>query len=138
MISAFQVPDEEFVLTHGDLNATNILVAELSNGDVKISGIVDWEFSGSFPEEYEFENGFGWLHSEPNLRKRLLANLEKFGSRKPPFLTERHDLYLVERNVARLDSNIDVYSNKSTQEVLCSNVMKVLESVLSKYAVDTC
>lgn len=38
-----------FVLTHGDLSARNIMVK-----DGKITGIIDWEYSGFFPEYMEY------------------------------------------------------------------------------------
>lgn len=38
-----------FVLTHGDLAARNIMVQ-----DGRITGIVDWEYSGFFPEYMEY------------------------------------------------------------------------------------
>lgn len=41
------------VLTHGDLAARNILVK-----DGKITGIVDWEYSGFFPEYMEYARAF--------------------------------------------------------------------------------
>ncbi|KAK2766638.1 hypothetical protein FQN54_005949 [Arachnomyces sp. PD_36] len=40
---------QKFVLTHGDLSARNIMVH-----DGKITGIVDWEYSGFFPEYMEY------------------------------------------------------------------------------------
>ena len=39
----------KFVLTHGDLAARNIMVQ-----DGRITGIVDWEYSGFFPEYMEY------------------------------------------------------------------------------------
>ncbi|PYI12547.1 phosphotransferase family protein [Aspergillus sclerotiicarbonarius CBS 121057] len=39
----------KFVLTHGDLAARNIIVQ-----DGRITGIVDWEYSGFFPEYMEY------------------------------------------------------------------------------------
>ncbi|KAE8357148.1 kinase-like domain-containing protein [Aspergillus caelatus] len=41
--------EQTFVLTHGDLAARNIMVK-----DGKIAGIVDWEYSGLFPEYMEY------------------------------------------------------------------------------------
>jgi aminoglycoside phosphotransferase len=40
----------EIVFTHADLNMRNILVDE----DMKISGIVDWECAGWYPEYWEY------------------------------------------------------------------------------------
>ncbi|KAL4803096.1 kinase-like domain-containing protein [Aspergillus unguis] len=42
-------PGGKFVLTHGDLAARNIMVHE-----GKLSGIVDWEYSGFYPEYMEY------------------------------------------------------------------------------------
>ncbi|RDW83577.1 uncharacterized protein DSM5745_03903 [Aspergillus mulundensis] len=42
-----------FVLTHGDLAARNIMVHE-----GRLSGIVDWEYSGFFPEYMEYACNF--------------------------------------------------------------------------------
>lgn len=39
----------KFVLTHGDLAARNIMVHE-----GKVTGMVDWEYSGFFPEYMEY------------------------------------------------------------------------------------
>ena len=41
--------EQKFVLTHGDLAARNIMVK-----DGKITGLVDWEYSGFFPEYMEY------------------------------------------------------------------------------------
>ncbi|CAH0045045.1 unnamed protein product [Clonostachys solani] len=41
----------QFVLTHGDLSPRNIMV-----DDGKITGIIDWQFSGFFPEWVEHAN----------------------------------------------------------------------------------
>lgn len=50
-----------FVLTHGDLSACNILVQDTNKNDPKnsrphyvISSIIDWQFSGFFPEYMEY------------------------------------------------------------------------------------
>jgi Phosphotransferase enzyme family len=41
------------VFTHGDLRTDNILVVKGSDGSHQISGIVDWEMSGFYPEDFE-------------------------------------------------------------------------------------
>lgn len=45
---------KRFVLTHGDLDPSNIMVTKTMHGPVIISGIIDWEFSGFFPEYCEY------------------------------------------------------------------------------------
>lgn len=42
---------KQFVLTHGDLAARNIMV---DNESGRITEIVDWEYSGFFPEYMEY------------------------------------------------------------------------------------
>ena len=41
------------VFTHGDLRMDNIIVQEGDNQSYRISGIVDWETSGFYPEDFE-------------------------------------------------------------------------------------
>jgi aminoglycoside phosphotransferase len=45
--------DHRIVFTHGDLHPRNILVADSPDGGVCVSGIVDWEASGFYPEYWE-------------------------------------------------------------------------------------
>ncbi|PQE29200.1 kinase-like domain protein [Rutstroemia sp. NJR-2017a BBW] len=42
-------PGDKFVLTHGDLNPSNIMVQ-----DGHVTGILDWEHSGFYPEWWEW------------------------------------------------------------------------------------
>ena len=41
------------VFTHGDLRTSNIIVRAGEDGSYDISGIVDWEMSGFYPEDFE-------------------------------------------------------------------------------------
>lgn len=41
------------VFTHGDLHAMNIMVKEKKEGGYELSGIIDWEESGFYPEYFE-------------------------------------------------------------------------------------
>jgi len=50
-----------FVLTHGDFDLKNIMVK-----DDKITGVLDFEWSGSFPKSYELNNLRHDLHFEKN------------------------------------------------------------------------
>jgi hypothetical protein len=79
-------PGDKFVLTHGDLNASNILVQ-----DGHVTGIIDWEHSGFYPEWWEWvyclklaNGGYGRL---------LLAELGKrFGAyRKQYHFSSEYD-----------------------------------------------
>jgi serine/threonine protein kinase len=42
---------EDFVLCHNDLNQANIMVDPVT---LRITGIIDWEFAGFFPPEFEY------------------------------------------------------------------------------------
>jgi len=44
---------QNYVFTHGDLRPANIIVQPDSNGDYQVSGIIDWEMSGFYPEDFE-------------------------------------------------------------------------------------
>ena len=81
LISKSHGVKHDLVFTHADLNLRNILVDE----SVKISGIVDWECAGWYPEYWEYTKAhFGvrytvrWLADVidqifPNYRDELLA-----------------------------------------------------------------
>lgn len=47
-----------FVVTHGDFEPRNILV---DTNTVKVTGILDWEFSGSYPVDEEWFSGLTFL-----------------------------------------------------------------------------
>jgi aminoglycoside phosphotransferase len=58
-VAEFPSP-EPYVLTHGDLDASNIMV---HNGHV--SGIIDWEYAGYYPVWWEYVKiGCSWAESE--------------------------------------------------------------------------
>lgn len=41
------------VFTHGDIRTANIMVKQDANGRYIVTGILDWEYSGFYPEYYE-------------------------------------------------------------------------------------
>ena len=45
--------DFKIVLTHGDLHPRNVLVKEDDRGNVEVTGIIDWELGGWYPEYWE-------------------------------------------------------------------------------------
>ncbi|KAL8858216.1 MAG: hypothetical protein Q9178_005228 [Gyalolechia marmorata] len=49
------LPDSDSlcVFTHGDLRKENIMISLQDNGDVKVTGLIDWEMSGFYPEYFE-------------------------------------------------------------------------------------
>lgn len=49
------MPPHKIVFTHNDIAPRNILVR-----DAKVVGIVDWEFSGFYPEYWEYVKAFCW------------------------------------------------------------------------------
>lgn len=51
---------QQFVFTHGDLNIQNLLVTFIDDLP-KITGVLDWEWSGMFPAEEEFFCSFEFI-----------------------------------------------------------------------------
>lgn len=47
--------DIPVVFTHGDLNQHNIPISKPGDGDLRITGIIDWHRSGWYPEPWEFK-----------------------------------------------------------------------------------
>jgi aminoglycoside phosphotransferase len=45
--------DHRIVFTHGDFHPRNILVVDSPGGGICLSGIIDWETSGFYPEYWE-------------------------------------------------------------------------------------
>jgi aminoglycoside phosphotransferase (APT) family kinase protein len=41
-------------MTHSDIRPDNILVLVTDQGKIKVTGLVDWELSGAYPEYWEF------------------------------------------------------------------------------------
>lgn len=75
-------PDEpsrrghSILFTHADLNARNILVDRVKQSDGtkvwKVTGIVDWEFSGYYPEYWEYTKSlFEGFRYSPRMRDML-------------------------------------------------------------------
>ena len=73
----------EIVFTHGDLNLRNVMV---QNG--RISGIIDWENAGWFPDYWEYTK----IHYVTKLHKRWLKAMDEvfceFGDFKTELETE--------------------------------------------------
>lgn len=46
--------DHRIVMTHGDLHPRNIMVNREQDWSLVISGLVDWELGGAYPEYWEF------------------------------------------------------------------------------------
>lgn len=45
--------DHQIILSHGDLNPKNIILLDEQDGNVSISGIIDWEMGGWYPEYWD-------------------------------------------------------------------------------------
>ncbi|KNG83796.1 hypothetical protein ANOM_007393 [Aspergillus nomiae NRRL 13137] len=75
----------QIVFTHGDLRPQNIMV---NHGN--ISGIVDWEFSGWYPEYWEFSNALYVWKWQNDWTNYLIQLLEPYYSEYAvhSFLTE--------------------------------------------------
>lgn len=46
-------PTEGLVFTHGDIKMANIMVKKIDDGFYTLSGVIDWETSGFYPESFE-------------------------------------------------------------------------------------
>jgi len=123
---------EDFVFTHGDFNSSNILIIpETSppNEDTrwKLSGILDWEWAGSYPAEYEVKYGLGWLRTSPELMSDLVQHILPQGLN-----SDRDDIYEVEKCVARLDNYRDFYKDETKASVVRKFTLDKLAKLLLK------
>ena len=68
-----------FVFSHGDLDTHNILISMDNAESPYITGIVDWEWAGSFPCSEEYFTSYDYfLHTDDNdIRIYFLDELEK-------------------------------------------------------------
>ncbi|KAJ5070099.1 aminoglycoside phosphotransferase-related-related [Anaeramoeba ignava] len=80
--------ENTFALCHGDLFSDNILINPKS---LKITGILDWEYSGSFPLDHEFINTdlFKMDNHNFGFRHFFIQELIKYGVQKPPLFDKR-------------------------------------------------
>ncbi len=44
----------QIVMTHSDIRPQNILVQYTAPRSIKITGLIDWEMSGAYPEYWEY------------------------------------------------------------------------------------
>ncbi|KAF8153449.1 hypothetical protein B0H34DRAFT_723640 [Crassisporium funariophilum] len=47
------VDDHRIVLSHGDLNPKNIMLLDGKDDSISVSGIIDWEMGGWYPEYWD-------------------------------------------------------------------------------------
>lgn len=68
-----------FVFTHGDLDVQNILISMENSDAPRVTGIVDWEWTGSFPCSEQFFNSFDFFlqHKNENVRQMFFDEFEK-------------------------------------------------------------
>lgn len=67
-----------FVFSHGDLDYQNILITIDDLEIPRISGIVDWEWAGSFPCSEEYFTSFDYfLHDNEEIRNFFFDEFEK-------------------------------------------------------------
>lgn len=50
--------DYRVVLTHGDFHPRNIMLETLPSGEARVTGIIDWEMGGWYPEYWEMYKAF--------------------------------------------------------------------------------
>ena len=61
--SFLPAPAVESFFTHGDLRQANIMVDLKSSGDYFVTGIIDWEYSGFYPDYHECTNATNLLQA---------------------------------------------------------------------------
>lgn len=107
-IEELGICEEEFFLSHQDFVMKNILV----NGE-KVSGILDWEWSGSAPREFEAKTGLDFLKTDQDklLFNTLLEERGVFRFFDPP-TTERQLFYQLIGRVYALISCYEWVSGK--------------------------
>ncbi|CAF1088303.1 unnamed protein product [Rotaria sordida] len=67
-----------FIFSHGDLDIQNILISIDDPESPHITGIVDWEWAGSFPCSEEYFTSYQYfLNNDDNVRNYFLEELEK-------------------------------------------------------------
>ncbi|UJR10260.1 hypothetical protein I4U23_014470 [Adineta vaga] len=68
-----------FVFSHGDLDSQNILISMSDPNCPRITGIVDWEWSGSFPCSEEYFTSYNHFldDNEQEMQKIFYDELEK-------------------------------------------------------------
>jgi aminoglycoside phosphotransferase (APT) family kinase protein len=67
LITSTLSTSHQIVMTHGDLRPENILVSYTAPNSIRITGLVDWEFSGAYPEYWEYVKalaGVSWSLSD--------------------------------------------------------------------------
>jgi len=67
LITSTLSTSHQIVMTHSDLRPENILVLHTAPNTIKITGLVDWELSGAYPEYWEYVKalaGVSWSLSD--------------------------------------------------------------------------
>jgi len=145
---------ERFVFTHGDFNEGNIVVTKNGSGQYAISGLLDFEWAMSAPEEIEFHRGFRWIkQADPALRdihwRRLWSELTARGGEfdtcqtllqlthslvhKSAYYDEREDICSFERMVSHLESYCDYFPNLQEREAFLADKLQQLHNLLAKF-----
>ncbi|KAH6844604.1 kinase-like domain-containing protein [Chaetomium sp. MPI-CAGE-AT-0009] len=75
----------KMVFTHGDLNMRNILVDESR----RLSGVVDWENAGWFPEYWDYTKAFFVTRYNPRWLQMVEKMFGQFGNFQGELATER-------------------------------------------------
>lgn len=127
--------DSNFVFTHGDLDAQNILVKQTDDGSkmLSITAILDWEWSGIFPAEEEYFASFGFAQEDGDDSDFLYDLLHAEGVPTPrtiPHYNQRKCLYDIREHLAPwflIDHN-DPESEEVLEQVQSARV--VVEAAL--------
>ncbi|KAF8252535.1 kinase-like protein [Wilcoxina mikolae CBS 423.85] len=69
--------DHRVVITHGDLHPRNIIV-DKNGEEIKITGIVDWEYGGWYPEHWEYLKALNTISTLAEDEERSLIEWWKY------------------------------------------------------------
>jgi len=144
----FQLPsflNLPFVFSHGDLDCQNILISIDDIESPRITGIVDWEWAGSFPCSEEYFTSFNYFLDDNNeIRMIFLDELEKRNVLTPRTIEHFPLLEKLNRFVTNLAlwhltdlvNPDELIVNKKLEKSLCT-VQSVLAELQDKLCENT-
>ncbi|KAF5376427.1 hypothetical protein D9615_008632 [Tricholomella constricta] len=89
--------DHRIVLSHGDLNPKNIILQDDQSGGVVVSGIIDWEMGGWYPEYWDALKALNvkGTDDESDWWCCLPERLNQYNSEKPTMTIQHGRTYVL-------------------------------------------
>ena len=117
------------VFSHGDLHVQNILISMNDPETPRITGIVDWEWAGSFPCSEEYFTSFNYFlhHESEAVRELFLDEFEKRGILTPRTIKHFSVMQKINRFITTL-ALWDIPTSANPDDPL---VMKKVERIRS-------